>query len=203
MNTTDSLNLLSKSFKEMISTNPLKKSTDDFSIAKLFGRLDLTQSEKIQLGTRMEIWFNFMVDNHLDSSSVKGKNSNLWMNIETNEVISGGSGKGLKDIDILFTINGITYYLESKNNLNLDTEKGPATIEKVKIITECLKHNGNYSNVVGKGISAFWDSDNVPISGSMKKSGCIMWFGEFCEILDLDITKSEYEDWCHEIGQSI
>ena len=203
MNKNDSLNLITRSWEEVISANPFKKSPDDFSIAKLFGRTDLTQSEKIQLGTRIENWINHLVDNHLDSSSVKGKNSNLWMNIETNEVIFGGNGTGLKDIDILFTINGITYYLESKNNLNLDTEKGPETIEKVETITECLRNNENYSNVVGKVISAFWDSDNVPISGSMKKSEYVMWFGEFCKILGLDITKSDYENKCKELGRLI
>ena len=72
----------------MILEYPLKRSPTDFSIAKLFGRSDLTQGEKVQLGTRMETWFNFMVDNHKDISSVKGKNSSkLWMNIETNELI--------------------------------------------------------------------------------------------------------------------
>ena len=201
MNKIDSLNFLHKSFEEMIFTYPLKKSPDVFSIAKLFGRPDLTQGEKIQLGTRIENWINYLVDNHEGITSVKGKNSNLWMNTKTNEISFGGKGKGLKDIDILFTINGTTYYLESKNNLNLDTEKGPETIEKVKTITECLRNNENYSNVVGKVISAFWDSTDVPISGSIKKSGCVMWFGEFCELLNLDITKSDYEDMCKELGK--
>ena len=203
MNKIDSLNLIHKSFEEMILKHPLKKSPNVFSIAKLFDRPDLTQSEKIQLGTRIENWINYLVDNHEGITSVKGKNSNLWMNIKTYEVSSGGNGTGLKDIDILFTINGTTYYLESKNNLNLDTEKGPETIEKVKTITECLRNNENYSNVVGKVVSAFWDKTNVPISGSIKKSGCIMWFGEFCELLNLGITKSDYETKCKELGKLI
>ena len=195
------LKLLHESFEEMILDHPLKKSPDDFTIAKLFDRPDLTQSQRIQLGTRMENWINYCVDNHEGITSIKGKNSNLWMNIDTYEVSFDGNGKGLKDIDILFTINGITYYLESKTNLYLDTEKGPVTIEKVKIITEGLRNNGNHSNVVGKVISAFWDSTDVPISGSIKKSGCVMWFGEFCELLDLGITKSDYEDMCKELGK--
>ena len=203
MNKIDSLNLIHKSFEEMILKHPLKKSPIVFSIAKLFGRPDLTQSEKIQLGTRIENWINYLVDNHEGIISVKGKNSNLWMNIKTYEVSSGGNGTGLKDIDILFTLDGTTYYLESKNNLNLDTEKGPETIEKVETITECLRNNKNYSNVVGRVISAFWDETNVPISGSIKKSGCVMWFGEFCKLLNLDITKSDYETKCKELGNLI
>ena len=55
--------------------------------------------------------------------------------------------------------------------------------------------------MVGKVISAFWDSTDDPISGSIKKSGCVMWFSEFCELLNLDITKSDYEDMCKELGK--
>ena len=187
----------------MISHNPLKKTPDNFSISKLFGRFDLTQSEKIQLGLRIEEWINHLLNNHKGVTSKKAKNSKLWMDLKSNTVISGGNGSGLKDIDILFIKDETTYYLESKNNLNLDTEKGPETIEKVKLITECLRKNGSYSNVVGKVISSFWDETNVPISGSMGKSGCIMWFSEFCNLLGLDITKSDYETKCKELGQLI
>ena len=196
MNKNEVLNLFTTSFEEVIRDYPMKPSPDVFSTAKLFGRPDLTQSEKVQLGTKIEKLINYFVDNHTGITSVKGKNGNLWMNPDTNEVSSGGNGKGLKDIDILFIFNRITFYLESKNNLNLDTEKGPETIEKVKVITECLINNKNHSNVVGKVITPFWDSTDVPISGSIKKSGCVMWFGEFCELLNLPITKSEWEDKC-------
>ena len=201
MNKIDSLNSLRGAFEEVLIDYPMKKSPNVFSTAKLFGRPDLTQSEKIQLGTKIEKFINYWLNDHEGITSVKGKNSNLWMNTKTNEISSGGKGTGLKDIDILFNKSGTTYYLESKNNLNLDTEKGPETIEKVKTITECLRHNENHSNVVGKVVSAFWDKTNVPISGSIKKSGCVMWFGEFCELLNLDITKSDYEDMCKKLGK--
>ena len=121
MNKIDSINLIQESFKEMIFQNPLKKSPDLLSIAKLFGRPDLTHSEKIQLGIRMEQWINFIVDNHKGIVSIKGKNSNLWMDTKTNKIVFSGNGKGLKDIDILFNIDGTTYYLEAKTNLTLDT----------------------------------------------------------------------------------
>ena len=201
MNKNEVLNLFTTSFEEVLRDYPMKPSPDVFSTAKLFGRPDLTQSEKVQLGTKIEKWINYFLDNHTGITSVKGKNGNLWMNTKTNEISFGGKGKGLKDIDILFNKTETTYYLESKNNLNLDTEKGPETILKVETITECLRNNENYSNVVGKVVSAFWDKTNVPISGSIKKSGCVMWFGEFCELLNLPITKSEWEDMCKELGK--
>ena len=201
MNKIDSLNLMHKSFEEMILGHPLKKSPDVFSIAKLFGRSDLTQSQRVQLGTRVEIWVNYLLDAHEDIISIKGKNSNLWMNTKTNEISFGGKGTGLKDIDILFNKTGTTYYLESKTNLCLDTEKGPETIEKVETITECLRNNEDYSNVVGKIVSAFWDETTVPISGSISKSGLVMWFGELSELLNLGITKSDYETKCKELGK--
>jgi len=201
MNKIDSLNLMHKSFEEMILGHPLKKSPDVFSIAKLFGRSDLTQSQRVQLGTRVEIWVNYLLDAHEDIISIKGKNSNLWMNTKTNEISFGGKGTGLKDIDILFNKTGTTYYLESKTNLCLDTEKGPETIEKVETITECLRNNEDYSNVVGKIVSAFWDETTVPISSSISKSGLVMWFGELSELLNLGITKSDYETKCKELGK--
>ena len=201
MNKIDSLNLMHKSFEEMILGHPLKKSPDVFSIAKLFGRSDLTQSQRVQLGTRVEIWVNYLLDAHEDIISIKGKNSNLWMNTKTNEISFGGKGTGLKDIDILFNKTETTYYLESKTNLCLDTEKGPETIEKVETITECLRNNEDYSNVVGKIVSAFWDETTVPISGSISKSGLVMWFGELSELLNLGITKSDYETKCKELGK--
>ena len=203
MNKERSLDLLTRSFKEMIAHNPLKKAPDNFSISKLFGRFDLTQSQKIQLGLRIEEWINHILNNHKGVKSKKPKNSKLWIDLKSNNVIEGGNGSGFKDVDILFIKDGTTYYLESKNNLNLDTEKGPETIEKVKLITKSLRKNGDYSNVIGKVISAFWDETNVPVSGSMKNSGAIMWFSEFCSLLGLDITKSDYENKCEELGRLI
>ena len=201
VNTENTDTMLIESFKGVMLEYPLKPSPLTLTISDIFGRPDLSQSERIQLGNRIEKWMNRIVEIHPITHSIKGKESNLWMNTETKKVVVGGNGAGLKDIDNLFSIVKSAYYLEIKTNLNLDTEKAPATIEKVKIITECLKESGNYDEVIGKVVSPFWDSENVPISGNMKKYASIMWFSEFSKLLDLGLTKETYEDLCKKIGK--
>ena len=117
MNKIDSINLIQESFKEMIFQNPLKKSPDDFSIAKLFGRPDLTQSQKIQLGVRMEKWINFIVDNHKGIDSIKGKNSNLWVDTKTNKIVFGMAFGS----DFTFFDANIGPSLEAKTDITLKT----------------------------------------------------------------------------------
>ena len=113
----------------------------------------------------------------------------------------------LKDIDNMFRIVNDAYYLEAKSSLDLDTEKGPATIEKVEAITESLRESGKYFEVVGKVISPFWEyAENIPIGGAIKsymKRGGVMFFKEFSELLDLGLTKETYEALCKELGKDL
>ena len=192
-------------WSSVISNNPITDTVSPLSVAELFGRKDLSQGQRIKLGNRMEKLVNGTLDNLPDVKSWKGfSNPNLWMNTTTNELISGGTGEGNKDVDVLFEKDGIVYYLEVKNNLNLDTEKGPETIEKVGVVTECLRNNLEFEGkeIVGKVLSMFWDNKNVPISGSMKKSN-IMWFSEFVKLFDTNLNKEEYETMCKEMGKEI
>ena len=192
-------------WSSVISNNPITDTVSPLSVAELFGRKDLSQGQRIKLGNRMEKLVNGTLDNLPDVKSWKGFfNPNLWMNTTTNELTSGGNGKGEKDVDVLFEKDGIVYYLEVKNNLNLDTEKGPETIEKVGVVTECLRNNLEFKGkeIVGKVLSMFWDNKNVPISGSMKKSN-IMWFSEFVKLFDTNLNKKEYESICKKMGEEI
>ena len=192
-------------WSSVISNNPITDTVSPLSVAELFGRKDLSQGQRIKLGNRMEKLVNGTLDNLPDVKSWKGfSNPNLWMNTTTNELTSGGNGTGNKDVDVLFEKDGIVYYLEVKNNLNLDTEKGPETIEKVGVVTECLRNNLEFKGkeIVGKVLSMFWDNKNVPISGSMKKSN-IMWFSEFVKLFDTNLNKEEYETMCKEMGKEI
>ena len=192
-------------WSSVISNNPITDTVSPLSVAELFGRKDLSQGQRIKLGNRMEKLVNGTLDNLPDVKSWKGfSNPNLWMNTTTNELTSGGNGTGNKDVDVLFEKDGIVYYLEVKNNLNLDTEKGPETIEKVRVVTECLRNNLEFKGkkIVGKVLSMFWDNKNVPISGSMKKTN-IMWFSEFVKLFDTNLNKEEYETMCKEMGKEI
>ena len=192
-------------WSSVISSNSITDTDSPLTVAELFGRKDLSQGQRIKLGNRMEKLVNGTLDNLPDVKSWKGfSNPNLWMNTTTNELTSGGNGTGNKDVDVLFEKDGIVYYLEVKNNLNLDTEKGPETIEKVGVVTECLRNNLEFKGkeIVGKILSMFWDNKNVPISGSMKKSN-IMWFSEFVKLFDTNLNKEEYETMCKEMGKEI
>mgnify|MGYP003117526849 CR=1 FL=1 len=196
--------LFTESFQEIMQEKPIEEDkSKDLSLAKLFDLPNLSQGSRIKLGNRFELTINRYLKNFKKVTSFKDDSSSLWMNTKTNEVISDGAGKGMKDIDILFTKDMTTYYLESKTNLNLDTEKSHATIEKVKTITNCLKNNVDYPNVTGKVFSPFWDETNVPISARIKKSGMIMWFSELNDILELGLTKSSWVDMCKEFGKQI
>ena len=193
------------SWSSVISRNPIMDTVSPLTVAELFGRKELNQGQRIKLGNRMEKLVNETLDNLTDVKSWKDfSNPNLWMNTTTNELTSGGTGKGNKDVDVLFEKDDIVYYLEVKNNLNLDTEKGPETIEKVEVITECLRNNLEFKGqeIEGKVLSMFWDNKNVPISGSMKKSN-IMWFSEFVKLFDTNLNKEEYETMCKEMGKEI
>tara|TARA_B100000809_G_C14848575_1_gene427425 strand:+ start:43 stop:666 length:624 start_codon:yes stop_codon:yes gene_type:complete len=196
-------------WSSVISSNPITDAGSDLTVAELFGRKELSHGQRIKLGNRMEKLVNGTLDNLTDVKSWKNfSNPNLWMNTTTNELTSGGRGKGEKDVDVLFEKDDIVYYLEVKSNLNLDTEKGTETIEKVGVITECLRNNFEFKGqeIVGKVLSIFWDNKNVPISGSMNlgnRDGHIMWFSEFIKLFDCDLNKEEYESICKEMGKEI
>jgi len=205
MKNTESHQLLLDSFKEMILVSPMTPSSQGFSAAALFGRPELSQGQRIKFGIKIEKWINRIVDNHLSVVSIKGKESNLWMDFDNKKIVFGGNGEGLKDIDNMFRIVNDAYYLEAKSSLDLDTEKGPATIEKVEAITESLRESGKYSSVTGKIISPFWEYEkNIPIKSAIKKymkKGGVMFFKEFSELLDLGLTKETYEALCKEMGK--
>jgi hypothetical protein len=83
--------------------------------------IPLTQSQNIMLGSCMEKLFaDFVVSNGIQSIRKKTK-------------------KGDKETDHLYILNKQIIYCEQKNNLNLDTEKGPATRKKVQAMMEQIK----------------------------------------------------------------
>lgn len=89
-----------------------------------FGNLvsiPLTQSQNIVLGSCVEKMFvDYIVSKGIKSIRKKTK-------------------KGDKETDHLYIFNNQIIYCEQKNNLNLDTEKGPATRKKVQAMIEQIK----------------------------------------------------------------
>lgn len=120
--------VIKNSYVDICFSNPKKSEESLYSLVKR----DLSHSDAIKLGLAIEKIFCQMIET----------NPNLE-NIRSSKNI-----KGVQEKDHLFksrTSNDV-YYAEVKANLNLDTEKLPATIEKIHKITKELQA------MYGKGI---------------------------------------------------
>jgi hypothetical protein len=93
--------------------------TDPESLCYLIrNRINLTQSQKIKLGTALENLFSDIISKS-NFTTIKPKNS-----------------KGKRELDHCWISadKELIIYAELKSNLNLDTEKSQSTIDKVKAI---------------------------------------------------------------------
>tara|TARA_R110000824_G_scaffold52435_2_gene145475 strand:+ start:2058 stop:2693 length:636 start_codon:yes stop_codon:yes gene_type:complete len=121
-----------------------------------------------------------------------------------------------KDIDLLFCdpTKKIVYYYELKANINLDTEKLPATIEKVKMIEEYLKKE--YPDHEIKSAILNWsvfsekvyeeDVECKSLISKIKKferAGCSVEFPEsFVKIVDFQqLNRQQFELLGQELNQ--
>jgi len=205
MNNTDSKKLIWASWSTVLTKSPLNPPAKrGLTLAAVCGYPDLTQSKRIQLGNRTENAINLAIKKHPATTSQKGDGTSLWMNTDTNEVSTEGNGQGQKDMDCCFTLNNendYVYYFEIKTNLELDTEKSKATIEKVKKITTCLEKSRRYPRgVFSSHLSPFWDDTDVVISSTMKHAD-IMFFGQFCELMGWTITRADWIDMLQDVGK--
>lgn len=121
-----------------------------------------------------------------------------------------------KDIDLLFSTrtdisnnNKIIYYRELKGNIELDTEKIPATIDKCLIIQSFLqsKYKGyeinigilNWSvynrNILTKGIGniRIFEKNNIKIDH----------FSDFLQIIGMEWSEDDFYNYFKTIGQKI
>jgi hypothetical protein len=106
-----------------------QKRTEAGSLPFLFrGNIISEQSFYIKVGRNFEKWFTFIAENSIGFE--------LLQSGITKKVIGGKS----KDIDfiILNKKSKIIYYYELKANIEMDTEKWPATIDKVLNIKKYL-----------------------------------------------------------------
>lgn len=116
-----------------------------------------------------------------------------------------------KDVDLIFKdeLNKIIYYRELKGNIELDTEKLPATIFKCKEIEDSLK-NTYQDYVIDCGI-VNWGVYNRKIltnglsnikafeSGGIK----IEHMEEFLKIININWDEDDYYSYFREIGNKI
>ena len=120
---------------EMVSlkSQPVKGRSEN-SLSYLRDR-PMEQSECIRLGTAMENALTQITEKNTKFENIKPKNE-----------------RGQKEKDILFKnlVQNIIWYFELKSNIELDTEKLPETVKKIK-------EDNNYS---GGLVSVRWLSKN-------------------------------------------
>lgn len=165
----------------------------------LFGSQPSTASLYIKIGRNFEKWFKYIVEENgmtlLPDGIIK-------------DVIRGKS----KDIDLLFMDikNKIIYYRELKSNLELDTEKLPATYEKIKYITEYL-HNEYPDFKVDSSLLtwAVYEENDLPSKYNSKIRECnlnnvkVTFPSDLFSLVQVNITKENYYEFFRELGKKI
>ena len=197
--------LYEKGFLLLEDVTKVVKKTEPGSLKYLlWGEQPSKQSISVKMGKWGEKWFAFLVE--------ETPNFSMLPHGVLNGI--GEDGKS-KDIDFLFKddINKIVYYREFKGNIELDTEKLPATYEKIKFLKKYLKKEyPNYSldygcfnwcvfnkkpyvNEVRKYLNKIkkFEENNVPVSFP-----CDMF-----KILGVDITEKDYLNYFRKIGKKI
>jgi hypothetical protein len=107
--------------------------------------------------------------------------------------------KGLKDVDILFSMNNIIYYFEMKTNLNLDSEKSKSTDIKVADITNWVAVN--YPNsIVKAGVLSCWFKKEPNLQVKVKN---VFYMDDLFGSLKINITRDEYYTVMAEYGKRI
>jgi len=158
-----------------------------------------TQSLYIKIGRNFEKWFKFIV----------GDND---MELLPDGVIKNVIGNKSKDIDLLFKdeVEKVIHYREMKSNLELDTEKLPATYEKIKKVTEYLENE--YKGYTINSSLLHWsvyESSVLPNKYRNKIKECnknnvgVTYPIDLFELLSVDISEEEYYKYFRELGKII
>lgn len=117
-----------KNFETYIINNIKKTTSKPGSLRHLFcGDQPSEQSIFIQIGK--------MAEKELFIKLIKSNNDLEILNCGIQEI-----GNSRKDIDLLWSDGDTIYYRECKSNMELDTEKLPAMIEKIKFISYELQN---------------------------------------------------------------
>jgi hypothetical protein len=171
----------------------------------LHGRIPSTHSSSVKFGKWGEKWFVYAVESTPNFSMLP------------HGVLKGiGEDGKSKDIDFLFRddINMIVYYRELKGNINLDTEKLPATHIKINYLKEYLEiEYPNYSLNSGLLNWSVWDRKPYEEKGNRQFLNKIKTFensgvtvthaSEMFEILGMDVNEEDYYQYFNKIGKVI
>ena len=165
----------------------------------LFGNQPSTASLYIKIGRNFEKWFKYIVND-------------CGMEILPDGVVKNVIKGKSKDIDLLFmdTKNKIVYYRELKSNIELDTEKLPATYNKIKTINEFLETEyTGYSIDSSLMTWAVYDETSLPKKYNSKIKQCnennvnVTYPKDLFNILGADIDEETYYTFFRDLGKKI
>ena len=165
----------------------------------LFGSQISTASLFIKMGRNFEKWFRFIAEDCGMEMLPDGVMKN---------VINGKS----KDIDLLFKNKKTKtiHYRELKSNIELDTEKLPATYNKIVKINEYVKREYPDYDVDSRLLNwSVYNKDVLPKKYKTKITKCneagvrVSWPVDFFKVVGVDISEQEYYDFFTEIGKII
>jgi hypothetical protein len=162
----------------------------------LFGSIKSTASLYIKLGRNFEKWFKYVVS--------KTEGFDLLSDGLTKGIVAGKK----KDVDFIFKNESTKtiYYRELKSNTELDTEKLPATIDKIKKISTYLNDiHPDYTIDCGLLTWSVYSRDMLPTNDARLKS-----FGEagikvtfptdLFTTLNQSISRDNYSNMLRNIG---
>jgi len=186
-------------YKHIIAREPerQKKKKDNGSFGEIvWNDRPAHHSHNIKLGHVTEGMFNDYVR----------YGDNCFQLVEEDKIdIDGASTQ----MDVLFINKDkkIVYYFESKNNINLDTEKGPATVEKIIKVESALKKMYPSHQVVVRVLTARYPTvDDIPIKlfkNSLTRDN-IIGYNEFFKLVGVDrVSFNEWERLWYKQGTYI
>ena len=169
------------------------KQKDPDSLSYLID-IDMTQSDKIKLGTGCEKLLSDIILKKTSFENIKKKNK-----------------KGKKETDHLFVDNveKKIYYAELKGNLNLDTEKSKATYKKCLSIVEELKKEYKDYEVKWCLVNLrYLDYDNIPATTSKKYDiikDNVFGINQYLELLNIKIIFNDatYKEFLNKIANAM
>lgn len=173
-----------KNIDRMLDEMKNRKIESSGSFSELLFKSVSIQSINIRMGVALErTWNEFL-------ATIDG------VEIDSREKINN------HQVDILFKYKGVLYYLESKNNINLDTKKSAKEKEVLDEVRNILEENEE--KVVAKFInnrysfSKYITKFKYPI---LRED--IIGYSEMFSIFDIKVSKEEWEEFFAYIGSYI
>ena len=167
---------------------PAKKK---FNAKRLAGLSDLSQSEAIRIGNLLELLLAKLGEL---SPNAKVYDRPLILS----ESVFSGKKKKNKQIDLLLKVSGKFYYLESKLNCELDSEKFPHTLNKINKVTKAIK-NEYGCECLGRLITP-WYKHEKGMPHQYKNSN-IMFASEYFNLIGVDIGEQEWYNYLNSFAK--